>query len=480
MSLSQLALTNVLNVSVANPGAGLNAFNTSNLALFSDENPANSFGSAGYQIYLSADQVLTDFGSTSKTYAMALAAFAQQPNMLLGGGYLVIILQTVATENLALSGVAASGTFKINFGGSATAAINWNDTAAQIQAKCQAIAPLYAVVVTGSIASQSLNIKMYGVYGASPALITITNNSLQTGGAVGITFIVTVSVTGESLDAAITRTKTLVQYFGIMADNTCADIGGTDVALACTVVQALNKILFLVSYTEADIQPGGMLDLLRTGSQNQCRALFYDDIAANARTFMAAYAGLALSTPFSGSNTTQTMHLKTLIGIQPDPGITQAILNEAQTSGADCYPSIQGLPKVFCSGQNKFYDQVYNQQWLVGALTVAGFNYLAQSGTKIPQIESGMQGFKNALRQVMQQAVTNQYCAPGTWTSATTFGNQTDFLANISQIGYYIFSTPIAQQSQSDRAARKSPLVQIALKEAGAIHSATVVVNINP
>jgi len=194
---------------------------------------------------------------------------------------------------------------------------------------------------------------------------------------------------------------------------------------------------------------------------------------------VASYAGRALSTNFSGSNTTQTMHLKDLTSVQPDPSMTQTLLNEAIAAGADTYVSLQGVAKTFCSGENSFYDQVYNLQWFIGALKVAGFNYLATSSTKIPQTEGGMDGLKGAYRSVCEQGITNQYGAPGRWNSSTTFGVQSDFLANVAQRGYYIYSTPISQQSQVDRAARKAPLAQIAFKEAGAMHSSSVIVNIN-
>ena len=110
---------------------------------------------------------------------------------------------------------------------------------------------------------------------------------------------------------------------------------------------------------------------------------------------------------------------------------------------------------------------------------MAGFNYLATTNTKIPQTEGGMDGLKGAYRNVCQQAVANQFAAPGSWNSGTTFGNQAQLLLNVSQFGYYIYSTPISQQSQTDRSNRVAPLVSIALKLAGAIQSSTVVVYIN-
>lgn len=475
----QLELINVIDISVSQAQSGIGNYNTSNLAVFTDEIPAGSFGALGYANYLSPTQVGVDFGTNSKTFAMANAVFSQQPNILAGGGELTVILLTVATQNLAFSGVAASGVFVFNFNGHASANINWNDSAALIQTKLQAVQGLSEVLVTGSIASQSLNVQYSGVYGIL-ALATITGDTLQTGGAVAITVTVTTTVPGETLAAAITRTQDLVQYFGITVDASLAEVGQTDLLAAAAVIQPLNKIGIFVSYTGADILPGGMLDLLRTGGFTQSRGLYYGDSSGiNAIVMMASYAGRAFSTNFEGSNTTETMHLKDLTGVQPDPSMTQTILNEAKAAGADTYISLQGVAKVFCSGKNSFFDQVYNLQWFIGALQVAGFNFLAESSTKVPQTESGMDGLKGAYRAVCEQAATNQYLAPGAWNSPVTFGNQVDLLANVSQRGYYIFSQPVNQQSQASRVARQAPLIQIAAKEAGAIQSSTVIVNIN-
>lgn len=478
--MSQLAITNFINISVAAVQAGVGSYNTSNLAIFTDEVPAMSFGTTGFQQYVDPTQVGIDFGTSSKTYQMANAVFSQQPNILAGGGQLVVILLGVASETAALSGVAASGTFKFNYGGHATAFINWNDAVSVIQTQLRTLVGLESVTVTGSIASQSLVVKMAGVYGATPAVLTVTSNTLETSGSTPITFSITVTSNGEALGAAITRTVGLVQYFGILSTATCAELTSVDLLAAAAIIQPLNKIGFFVTYTEADILSGGMVDQLRTGDFTQSRGLYYGDTAEyTALVMSASYASRGLSVNFSGSNTTLTMNLKDLSGVQPDPSMTQTIYNEASAAGADIYASIQGVPKVVSFGANKFFDQVYNLQWFVGALQVAGFNFLAQSSTKIPQTENGMDGLKGAYRNICEQAVTNEYSAPGVWNSPNLFGNTADLIANVAQRGYYIFSQPISQQSQTDRAARKAPLVQIALKEAGAIQSSNVIVNVN-
>lgn len=477
----QLQLSNIINISVLEAQAGIGNFNTSNLAIFTDENAAMTFGDDGFKQYIDPTDVATDFGTGSKTYQMALAIFSQQPNILAGGGQLVVILLGHATDHLVFNAVAASGTFKVTFSGTDSAAINWNDTAAQIQTKLRAVSGLEQVVVTGSIASQTVTVELAGVYGATPTL-TISNNTLATGGSSAVGITVTNVTPGETLSAAITRTADLVQYFGVTVTAAADQLGQTDLLAAAAVLQALVKIGFFVTYTEAAILPGGMIDMLRTGTLTHSRGLYYGDsfdLGINAILFAAAYAGRALSVNFSGSNTTSTMNLKDLSTIQPDPSMTQTIKNEALAAGADIYASIQGVPKVLCFGANKFFDQVYNLLAFVAGLQVAGFNFLAEASTKIPQTENGMDGLKGAYRNVCEQYRNNQYIAPGTWTSPTVFGNPADLILNIGQVGYYIFSQPVGQQSQTDRAARVAPLIQIAIKEAGAIQESDVIVNVN-
>lgn len=477
-------ISSIVNVSVSNAPSAVNEYNTSNLAIFSTELPANSFGVLGYALYESPGQVATDFGTSSRTYQMANAIFGQNPNILLPGGQLIVISQAVASQTITFSGVAASGNFQVDWVGNTTTTIAWNAPVSTIQSALQALAPLSEVTVTGSIASQSLVVVMNGVYGATPPVFTFTSlNTLMTGGSSPITLTATNTTQGESIGAAVTRTQGLVQYFGMCTNHTLAVIGQTDLLAAAAIIQALPVIADFTSFTPADVAPGGMIDLLRTGGFTQTRGLYYQDSSSggiNAVLYGAAYLGRALSVDFSGSLTTLTMNLKQLAGINPDPHITNTIKNQAVTAGADVYINIAGSPENLSSGGNQFFDNVYNQLWLQGAIQIAGFNYLAQTSTKILQTQDGMNGLVGAYRQVLLQGVNNGYLAPGTWTSSTTFGNLTNFYNNITQYGFYIYSTPISQQSQTNRANRVAPLVQMAVKLAGAIQSSSVIVNINP
>lgn len=281
----------------------------------------------------------------------------------------------------------------------------------------------------------------------------------------------------ETLADAINRTASLVQYFGILSTK---DYDATEVSDAAAVVQTMNKMMFVVSNSAADIAAAGSFHDISEAGYDKTRCLAYlSDTTEPAKVMAAAYAGRALSTQFEASNTTQTMHLKDLIGVVADPTMTQTQLNLCQDCGADAYVNIAGVAKTFTSGANGFFDQVYNRCWFLGALEVAGFNALAKVSTKVPQTEPGMTILKGAYRLVCERGIRNGYLAPGAWNSADRFGDVEAMLRNIEEVGYYIYSLPVNQQAQTEREARKAPVVQIAVKEAGAIHSSNVIVYIN-
>lgn len=382
-----IPLTTIINISVATAPTGLKNFNINNVALFTNETVIGVSYSATFRVYVSAAAVATDFGSSSETYQQAIALFSQSPNILAGGGSLIVI-------------------------------------------------PF--------------------VPGDSSSILT-----------------------------AVARTYTDVFYCGILS--TVYPAAENMKALADAIQAYGDKILFLPSYDTTLINAGGVTNgkfgLIQAASDYATRCLIFATGTTSGlpvRLFAAAYAGRCMSVNFTGSNTALTANLKQLATVTADETITSDVLTAAITVGVDTYPDIAGIGQVYSTGANKFFDEVYNQMWLVAALKVAGYNALAQVSNKIPQTEQGMTLLKKAYQNVLDQAVSNGYVAPGSWTSAEWFGNQTAMARNIEERGYYIYSAPVSQQSAADRADREAPLIQIAIKEAGAIHSSTVVINVNP
>lgn len=290
--------------------------------------------------------------------------------------------------------------------------------------------------------------------------------------------------TDETYSQAITRLAGEIYFEGILTTRTVTD---DEAVAASKLVQSMNnRILMLpASNTNALTASTGLFAKVASNTRTKCvlYTLGEDEetAALNARLFAAAYLSRGFAVNYSGSNTTITMNLKDLVGIQADTNISEGILSQCVAIGADCFPSIEGLAKVISNRQGGMYfDQVTNQIWFLNAIQRAVFNVLAQTNTKNPQTEPGLEKITKAIRQVCKQGVTNGFIAPGTWNSSDTFGVYDDFYRNIEEFGYYIYHQPVSEQLQSEREQRKAPLYQIAAKESGAVHSCNIIITIEP
>lgn len=489
--MSILPISNVINVTVTNTPSGLTEKNVNSLALFTHETPNNL---DAYGVYVNASQVAEDYGSDSLTAQMANAIFAQSPNIITGDGRLVIIpldqsapatAGTMTTADLTanLNDITAvtDGDLKVNINGVAhnltalnlSQATTWSDVAELLQAR------LLDVVVTATGNGISMSSKKVG----DDSTVTLaavaggTGTNLAAVGYFSSGTTVNVSgddATGETLLAAITRTAGAVGYVGVL---TTLDLEDDAVQAVADGIQALDRMFFHSFSCSQDI--AGIINDITDASDKKTRCLLHLDSVATARLMRAAYAGRGCSVNFDGNSTAQTMNLKELATIEPDTLITQTLWAAAEAAGADLYVSYDGVPSVVSNGANDYFDNQYANLALKFALETAGFNFLRQTTTKVPQTEKGMNGLKAAYAAVMEQYVTNGCFAPGAWTSSDRFGDPETFDKNIANSGYYIYSLPIAKQQATDRNQRKAPLTQIAGKRAGAIHSGDVLVIVN-
>lgn len=283
--------------------------------------------------------------------------------------------------------------------------------------------------------------------------------------------------TYETLTAAIERIASEIYFEGIITTKAADD---AEYIATSTAVEAMqNRVLMLPRSTTSAFN--GIFTTVQTNVKTKC--LYYslgedaEESAQNARIFAAAYLSKAMSVNYGGSNTTMTMNLKDLAGVAADTNISETILQQCVNAGADCYPSIEGLPKVISNAQGGMYiDQVLNQIWFVNTIQRNVFNVLATTRTKIAQTDAGLEVLVKACRDVCRQGVINGYFAPGQWNSNDFFGDYDTFHNNINEFGYYVYHQPVAEQSQTDRQARRAPVLQVAAKEAGSVHSSNVLV----
>lgn len=482
--MSELSISNVIRVTVQGVQSGIGVRNINEVALFTPEQP-NSIDP--YMICYDSSDVISAYGSDSLTAKMAQYLFAQTPNVISGGGYLAVIPMqgatsatnaTFTTTDLDVSSFTgvSDGSLKITTGGTAYDLTNLNFTA------CGSLSDVATVL---SNATTCVNITVDGStlvfsakqFGSGSSVVLSSGESgtdISTSEYLNVSAGTTVAGTdssGESLVDAIERISSSVRFTGVMTAQYMED---SAIETVSDYISSQDMIFVNAWYSASDIT--GICAEIAAASQEQTRCLVYTNSPEEAKLMMAAYVGRAFSVNFSGSNTSQTMNLKTLTNVDPDSGITQTLYNNAETAGVDLYVSYDGDSATVSNGANTYFDVVYENMALKFAAQAALYNALKTTGTKVPQTETGMAVLTNALGNVFIQFVRNGVIAPGTWNSSQTFGDPETFKSNIEDQGWYIYHTPISEQSQSERESRVAPYIQGACKRAGAIHEADVLI----
>lgn len=485
--MSELSISNVIRVTVQGVQRSRTPKNVNDVALFTPEQPNNLLES---MYVIEPSDVAEAYGSNSLTYKMALNVFAQDANLISGRGGLVIIPMQNAVNATPASFASGSinskaiaefklvnnGALKITENGNLVELSGLNFT------KCSTVEDIAKVLQN---ATNAVKISVVGStivftsekLGSSSSVVLSSGTSGTDIAAASYLNVTAGSTTagtdgsGETLAEAITRTYNRIAYAGVMCAKYMTD---DEVTAANSVVMANDLIFVNVWYSSQDIL--GACDTIRQASQNRCRCLVYTNGYEDAKLMMAAYVGRGFCENFEGSSVSQTMNLKTLNNVLPDNGISQTDYNNAGTAGVDLYVSYEGDPSVKSNGANDYFDVVYEKLALKFYAQVGLYNALKTTGTKIPQTEAGVAVLKNALGNVFRQFVRNGVLAPGKWNSAQTFGDPETFRDNIANQGWYVYSIPIAMQSQSEREERVAPYIQGACKMSGAIHSADVLI----
>lgn len=497
--MAELSLGNVINISLSALPQGLTKYKTNNIALF--VNTTGGWNSPEpYIVATSPADVEAVLGTNTIGSYMARALFTPAFNLRTGEGSLYVFpysasnanaastittqisnltVQNFSTINNGSLTVEIDGTdYKViglNFSGVKTvpdiakviASANLDCDVSAQEGKVEFISRRYG-------ADSSISIKATADAPSGQDVYTLLDggNQVTTAGT---------NSTGTTLSDAVTNAEELAFFGGVLTTQT---LENSAIIANASALQGKDHIYYEVTRSLKNIATLGAS--LKSAGDSKTRLLAYSRTTRrygiyNAKSALATYATIASSTNYTGTDTCLTMNLKTLTGILPDTNLNQTYVDSAKTNGVDIYGSLEGLGVVFSNNNNGYTDDVTGQLWLKKDLEVQGFNYLRKTNTKIPQTESGMTGLKQAYEQSLIQGVTNGYIGTGVgWGDdvAIPFGNPEDFRRNILEKGYYIYSLPISQQPSADRQERKAPLIQIAVKTAGAIHSSNVIVNI--
>lgn len=193
---------------------------------------------------------------------------------------------------------------------------------------------------------------------------------------------------------------------------------------------------------------------------------------------VASIFGRMFTVDFTAQNTALDLMYKQEPGIVAED-LTTNQANTLQAKRCNVYVQYDNGTSIIqygvCSGPC-FIDETFNVDWFQNAAQTAVFNVNYTSTTKVPQTDQGVAQYITALAAVGDQAVANGVAAPGIWNS-DGFGQLQE--GQLLKLGYYIYAPPVALQAESDRAARKSVPIQMAVKFAGSTQTVNVLVTFN-
>jgi len=496
-----VSIKNVVTVTLLQGGALAMADNPNVVAMITSEQQGPLSSTSRYRIYSEAASVAADFGSASQAYDFALSFFATQPNATNAGGFLVMGYWRGADEDVAATAASltgaqlseaavvsvlqqvADGTLDIDIDG-----VTENLTALDFQATTtlDEIAVVIDTALTGATAAvDDQRIVITSATTGATSLITFATDP-GTGTFIGQTLALTTgsggsltqgaalaTLTAETKLAGITELRSQVKFMGAMFLDNPTDIESKDLAEWGQANDVLQYDVF-DSPDNLLVDPTNVVWDIKLSGLTNYRMLYSK---AGNRKLAASYMARVHTVNFAAENSALTMHLKELSVAAEE--YTQTEVSNAKMVGLDLYTTIKLTPVILTSGANVFTDERYNLIALVDFIQVDMYNLLKLTGTKIPQTRRGVNQLIDQAEKTTRQFVRAGVAAPGTWSSPDYFGNRETFEQSIINNGFYWLAGSLADQAQNSREARESPVLQGAVKMAGAVHSVDLIVVVN-
>ena len=447
--------------------------------------------------YATLESVATDFGVTAPEYYGAALYFGQSPRpaqLMIGRWFqaaasaeLVGGVLTAAEQALANWTAITAGELDITIDGTD---INLTSLDFSAVTNLNGVATVISTALNLALAGTSCEwtgseFKIYGAANGSTGTITYATDTalsqLATQMALTSTTAAAVNngVDAETpVEAAAVLANLSADWYGLTF---CASATITDaehIAVAGFIEGAGKARRYGVTITNTNVLAAtvdtDLASLFKAANYRRTAALY---CSSNPYAICSMFAR-AFAVNFSGNRTTITLMYKQL------PGVVYEQLTETQAQTLEdkncnvfvLYDNDTAILEYGVNCDGTYFDEVHGADWLADAIQVAIYNLLYQSQTKIPQTDEGTAQLINAAQRVLDQAVQNGFAAPGIW-NADGFGTlqRGDRLDS----GYYVYMPSVDDQDQSEREERKAPVMQIAVKLAGAIHTADVIISIN-
>lgn len=255
----------------------------------------------------------------------------------------------------------------------------------------------------------------------------------------------------------------------------CGAVTADVLAVAGYIESASPLSVYFYDTKDADVlagTAGNVMDQLKLAKRHRTFGQYStsDFAAVSAMGYaMGANTGLA--------NSAYTLAYKS------EPGITPEVLTTQQATtikgyNGNIYTNYGGKYDLLVQGtmaDGVSFDEVLNLDVLTNEIQTSVLNALT-SAPKIPQTEDGVNLLVSAITAPCAAARTRGAIAPGIWTAAPVLGLQT---GDTLSTGYMVLADSLANQSQADRDARKSPPIYVAVKLAGSIEHVVIGVIVN-
>lgn len=494
-------LSNVVNVSIVPSGRSLSRTNMNIVAIMTSELGALSSANRT-KAYTDLSSVADDFGTNSSMYEYAKILFAQTKNPTNSGGYLVAGFwrasdETVAATAGALTGSQVSeavvvetlqtvsdGSFDIDVDGvtqnitgldfrtidaldDIVTLLNTNISGATVTEDDQKI------VITSDTTGASSAVSLVSSAASGTFVGEVLNLASGTG-ALSVDGVASQVLTAESKEDAVTEALAEEPFKGVVFVDNPTDVESK----ALATWSKANDVISYDVFDSADNLEKDVTNVvwdIKLSSLENYRMIYRKD--GNRKVAVAVMARLH-TVNFNNQNSAITLNLKELSGIVSED-YSQDEINKAKKVGLDLYTTFGDLPKLLVSGANGFADNVYNFIAIKKFVQIDLFNLLGTTGTKLAQIDEDVQKIVDTVEKTMRLFLKAKVIGADTWNSPDTFGNVEVFNRNIEANGFYVYAQPLSEQAQSDREARKSPAIQVAFKNAGAIHSIDTTIQYN-
>lgn len=501
---ASLPLSRIINVNVQLTPAAAAAQSLSNLLFLGTSGVIDP--TERYRTYGTLAAVAADFGTSAEEYKAAVRWFGQSPqptNLIVGrfaltatkGGLRCGTLSAAQQALTAWTGIT-TGSLKVAKDGAAGV----NVTAVNLSG-ATSMAAIAAAIMAGTGWPAGVVCTWNAVYQRFEFESNTTGPTSNigflttTGSGVDISVQLKGDVAGggysyngiaaETVAAALAVFDDLIgqQFYGVgiggLVPGANAGADTTALLAAAAYIEGSNgKHLLAITTQEA----GVINAATTTDIAYQLKALAYKRTLVQYSS-TAAHASISaiariLTVDYEGSGTAITLKFKL------EPGVVAETLTGTQADavkGKNCnvfvgYNNGVAILQEGVVSSGNFVDEITGTDWLAVTIQRDLFNALYSNNTKIPQTDPGIGVLTTAVTARCIQAVNNGLVAPGIWQTGG-FGalKQGDYLDK----GYYIYASSVNVQPQADRAARKAPLIQVAVKLAGAVHFADCLINVN-